>query len=212
MRSVLIALLAAATTLTAQDSKHPGRSGPRRALPVDEEVALARSAAPASVSDSATVWVFRDSTYVAAIRGSGIAECYVSRSWPASIEPHCFDAEGAATVMRIHMREVELLHRGVTPDNADREVGAAIMSGALRLPSRPAVSWMMSAEQSLISDAGQPAGRWRPHVMIYYAFLPAPRIADITAGIVTGAGTPTSSIMIVVPDFIAVRREKMSFK
>jgi hypothetical protein len=91
----------------------------------------------------------------------------VARSWQTSIEPHCFDAEGAETIMRIHLREVELLHRGSTPEEADREVGAAILSGPFRLPRRPVLSWMMSPEQSLISDAGQPAGRWRPHVMIY---------------------------------------------
>ena len=213
MRSAL-ALIVVATTLAAQESKHPGRTGPRQVLSFAEEVALARSAAPASVSDSAAVWVFSDSGYVRALpaNGNAAAACYVSRSWPKSIEPHCFDAEGAETIMKIHMREVELLHRGATPEQADREVGAAVLSGALRLPRRPVMSWMMSAEQSLISDTGQAAGRWRPHVMIYYAFLPALPGTDVAAGMVTGAGTPTSSIMIVVPDFVVVRRTGSSFK
>lgn len=212
MRSALVLLVVAGTALSAQDSKHPGRTGPRRLLPLEEEVALARSAAPAGVSDSAAVWVFSDSGYVLASSGNGAAACYVSRSWPTSLEPHCFDAEGAESIMKIHMREVELLHRGATPEQVDPELGAAIMSGALRLPRRPAMSWMMSAEQSLISDTGQPAGRWRPHVMIYYGFLPALPGAGVTSGMITGAGTPTSSITIVVPDFVTVRRTSASFK
>lgn len=201
-----------AATLGAQESMHPGRTGARRTLPQAEEIALARSAAPVSVSDSASVYVFTDSVYVLARQGSSGAACYVSRSWPASLEPHCFDREGAATIMLLHMREVELLHRGLSPQQAAREVGSAIMQGKLRLPSRPVMSYMMSAEQSLISDTGQPAGRWRPHVMIYYPFLAAPAQApDVQAGIITGAGTPTSSIMIVVPEFVTVRRTT-SFK
>lgn len=211
MRSALVLLVIAAAALSAQDSRHPGRTGPRRLLPLNEEVALARSAAPPSVSDSAAVWVFSDSGYVLASSGNGAA-CYVARSWPASLEPHCFDAEGAESIMKIHMREVELLHRGATPEQVDRELGAAIMSGTLRLPRRPAMSWMMSAEQSLISDSGRPAGRWRPHVMIYYAFLPALPGAGVNSGMITGAGTPTSSITIVVPDFVTVRRTSTSFK
>ena len=212
MRSALVFFLLVAATLPAQESKHPGRTGPRKLLDIAEEMALARSAAPPSVSDSAAVWVFTDSGYVLASRGDGSAACYVSRSWPRSIEPHCFDAEGATTIMKIHMREVELLHRGATPSQADAEVGAAIMNGSLSLPRRPVMSWMMSSEQSLISDTGQPAGRWRPHVMIYHAYLPAMARSDITAGIVSAAGTPTSSIMIVVPEFVTVRRTGTTFK
>lgn len=212
MRPAFILLVLAAAILPAQESKHPGRTGPRKLLEVTEEMALARSAAPASISDSAAVWVFTDSGYVQATRGDGSAACYVSRSWPTSIEPHCFDAEGAATIMKIHMREVELLHRGATPAQADRELGSAIMNGTLSLPRRPVMSWMMSGEQSLISDTGQAAGRWRPHVMIYYSYLPATVRPDIAAGMVSGAGTPTSSIMIVVPEFVTVRRTGTTFK
>ena len=206
MRRCLIILILASAA-QAQESRHPGRSGPRKSLPRAEEIALARSAAPASVSDSASVYVFADSTYVQAHAGSNGAACYVSRSWPTSIEPHCFDAEGAGTIMQIHMREVEMLHRGMTPDAASREIGAAILDGRLRLPHKPSISWMMSAEQSLISDTGQPAGRWRPHVMIYYPFFSgAPTTSDLQSGIVSGAGTPTSSMMFVVPEFVTVRR------
>lgn len=209
-RIALVFILAG--TLGAQESLHPGRTGARKTLPQPEEIALARSAAPPSVSDSASVYVFADSTYILAAQGSNGAACYVSRSWPASLEPHCFDREGATTIMLIHMREVELLHRGLSPEQAAREVGGAIMLGKLRLPSRPAMSYMMSAEQALISDTGQPAGRWRPHVMIYYPFLAAsPPTPDVRAGVITGAGTPTSSIMIVVPEFLTVRRTT-SFK
>ena len=198
-----------ANPLLAQESRHPGRTGPRKLLPRAEEIKLARSAAPASVSDSASVWVFTDTGYVLAERGSTGNACYVSRSWPTSIEPHCFDAEGAATMMPLHMHEVLLLHRGMTPTDADREIGARIASGALRLPRKPSMSYMMSAGQQLISDEGNPVGRWQPHVMIYYPWLESAQLGmrtpDPKAGVITGSGTATSSIMIVMPEFVPVR-------
>jgi hypothetical protein len=194
----------------AQESNDPRRAGPRTVLSRSKEVALARSAAPANISDSATVYVFTDSGFVLAERGTNDVACYVSRSWPASIEPHCFDAEGAASIMRIHMREVELLHRGLTPDAAQREMAPDIFAGKLRLPSKPAVSWMFSAEQKLISDSGQPAGRWRPHIMIYYPYLSPMPGADggaptFLGGMVSGAGTSQSSIIIPVSDFVPMK-------
>jgi hypothetical protein len=208
--AVLITLLA--PIAKAQESRDPRRAGPRKLLAASQEIALARSAAPASVSDSASVYVFTDSGYVLAERGSNGAACYVSRSWPTSVEPHCFDSEGASTILPMLMREVELLHRGLTPADAEREVGAGINSGRFRLPRRPAVSYMMSAGQELISDEGRPAGRWRPHVMIYYPFLEADegggraRPPDMKAATITGAGTASSSIVLVMPEFVPVRQ------
>jgi hypothetical protein len=198
-----------ATSGMAQESSDPRRAGTRRLLQRSEEIALARSAAPANIADSASIYVFTESGFVLAERGTNGAACYVSRSWPSSIEPHCFDAEGAASIMRIHMREVELLHRGLTPKDAEREIAPDILSGRLRLPARPAISWMFSAEQKLISDSGQPAGHWRPHIMIYYPYLPPMPGADgaphFLAGMVSGAGTAQSSFIIPVTEFVQVK-------
>src|SRR5690606_27331967 len=38
----------------------------------------------------------------------------------------------------------------------------------------PVTSYMMSAEQQLISDDGRPVGVWRPHIMIYYPWMDDP--------------------------------------
>lgn len=207
--STLLLILFPGVTV-AQESKDAGRAGPRAAMARDREIALARSGAPANISDSADVYVFRDGAYVLAEQGTNGAACYVSRSWPTSVEPHCFDAEGAATIMRLHMREVELLHKGMTPDEAERVIAPDILSGKFKLPSRPAMSWMFSAEQKLISDSGQPAGRWRPHIMIYYPYLTAMPGGDggapaFLGGMISGAGTAQSSIIVPVSDFVPVK-------
>jgi hypothetical protein len=209
-RYAVFALLLLARELPAQGVNNGGQSGRRPLLPRAEEIALARSAAPRAVSDSATVYVLTDSAYVIAVQGSSGAACYVSRDWVNSIEPHCFDPEGAQTILPMHMRRVELLHRGRSKADADRAVAEGIASGRFRLPRRPVMSYMMSAEQKLIAPNGAPAGAWRPHLMIYYPYLTAPDIGIAGAGdgsiSVVDPGLPVANIMVVTKEFVAVRR------
>jgi hypothetical protein len=64
------------------------------------EIALARSAAPASISDAAEVMVLRRDGYTTAVKGSNGFVCIVERSWanttddpqfwnPKVSSPHC---------------------------------------------------------------------------------------------------------------------------
>jgi len=195
----------------AQGVDAGGESGARKLLPRLEEIALARSAAPAPVSDSATIYVLTATRYEVAVKGTSGAACYVSRDWLSSLEPHCFDREGAATILPMSMRRVELLHQGKSKGEADAEVARGLADGTFRLPMRPAMSYMMSAEQRLVAPNGQPAGRWMPHLMIYYPYLTsdgigvAGRPAADTPSVVD-PGLPTANIMVVVKDFVPVRR------
>ena len=210
-RSLLFAILTigAASSAAAQEPGS-GQAGPRSILPRDREITLAQSAAPAAVSDSATIYVFTDHGYEVAVRGTNGAACYVSRSWIDAIEPHCFDVEGAETIMRMEMRQVELMHQGKSPAEAEREVAAGVLSGAFRLPRRPAVSYMLSAAQELISDTGRRVGPWKPHLMIYYPYLTAAdaglsETAPSAGLLMVGSGTASANLMVVVPDFVQPR-------
>jgi hypothetical protein len=196
---------------SAAQSKTAGQAGPRRLLPRAEEIALARSAAPAGVSTGATVWVFADSGYVVAEKGTNGVACYVSRSWVESVEPHCFDSEGAETILPIEMRTVELRHRGMSHDEVEREIAAGLSSGRFRTPRRPALSWMLSGAQQLVSDDGTPVGKWRPHLMIYYPYLTAAELGlgpvpDFKGAVLVDGGTPTSNLMIVTSGFMQPER------
>jgi hypothetical protein len=209
--SLVVAILLTATATVpaplAAQSATAGRAGVRRLLPRAEEIALARSAAPREVSSDATVWVLTDSGYVVAVQGGRGVACYVSRSWPASVEPHCFDEEGAQTIMPIEMRRVELRHRGVAREAEDREIAAGLASGRFRTPRRPVLSWMLSEAQRLISDEGTPVGKWRPHLMIYYPYLTAAELGmgptpDVKSAVLVDGGTATSNLMIVTSEFV----------
>jgi hypothetical protein len=213
IRLALLAVMplgAASSSAHCQDdNRHPGRVGRRAVLERGFEIALAKSAAPYNVSDSATVWLFADSGYVVGARGTNGVECYVSRGWPEALEPHCFDAEGAKTILPMELRRVELLHQGKQPDVVEREIAEALAAGKFRLPRRPAMSYMMSAGQVLYSDDGRRVGRWQPHIMIYYPYLDGRDVGlattDGKTAMVTGNGGATSSITVIVREFVEPR-------
>jgi hypothetical protein len=211
MRAALLLLVVAAPA--AVPARVPaqtalaGQAGPRRLLSRADEIALARSAAPRYVSRGATVWLLTDSGYVVAEPGTKGVACYVSRSWIESVEPHCFDEEGARSIMPIEMRRVELRHQGVSRADEEREIAAGLASGRFRLPRRPVLSWMLSGGQRLISDEGKPVGRWRPHLMIYYPYLTAAELgldstSDLKNAVLVDGGTATSNLMIVTSEFV----------
>jgi hypothetical protein len=188
----LILLLALVSGQAAAQSAGAGRAGPRDILPREREVALARTAAPAAVSRKATVMVLTERGFETAVKGTNGVTCVVNRSHPQSLEPHCFDAEGSATILPMELKRTELLREGKSPAEIDREIAAGLLDGTYRLPRRPAMSYMMSPEQVLYSDEGRKVGRWKPHLMIYYPHLAS---ADLGLG-----GPPSSEAALVVDD------------
>lgn len=210
MRSCGTLLLAGSLSTPAlAQSVEAGRAGPRPVLDRAREVALALSAAPPAVSAEASVLAWTGSGFETARQGSNGVTCYVARSWPRSLEPHCFDEEGSRTILLIHLRQMELWSQGREGADVEAEIAEGLRSGAFRLPSRPAMSYMMSAGQQLVDDEGTPVGRWRAHLMIYYPYLTQ---ADLGLGpvpatdaaLVVDPGTPLSNIMIVLSDFVEV--------
>jgi hypothetical protein len=203
---VLVLTLAVALPLAAQGAA-AGRTGPRIMLPRDREIALARSAAPPEVSGEATVMILTERGFEVAETGRNGVTCVVNRSQPDSLEPHCFDVEGSATVLPIELRRTELLREGKSLAEIEREIGQGLVAGTYRLPRRPAMSYMMSSGQVLYDDDGTRVGKWQPHLMIFYPNLtpadlglggaPSPQ-----AAIVVDPGQSLSNIMVVVKTFV----------
>jgi hypothetical protein len=208
--AVVVLLALGAAPLLAQAAT-AGRAGPRIMLPRDREIALARSAAPADVSRDATVMVLTERGFEIVEKGTNGVTCVVNRSQPQSLEPHCFDAEGSATVLPIELRRTELLREGKSSAEIDREIGEGLLSGKYRLPRRPAMSYMMSSGQVLFNDEGKRVGRWRPHLMIFYPNLTSGDLGlggtpSPEAAVVVDPGMPLSNIMVVVKDFVEPAR------
>lgn len=200
-------LLAQIPALLAAQGAGAGRPGRRPILPREAEIALARSAAPASVSATARVFVFTDTGYVVADSGASEVVCLVSRSWPTSLEPSCYDGEAAATVMPIEMFRVLRYHQDSAVAGIEAAIAAGLMDGRFRLPARPAVQYMMSSGQRLVSDDGKAVGAWRPHLMIHVPYLTNAMVGhrgepDLNGGLVVDSGRPTANLMVVVPAFV----------
>ena len=210
MRPSALVLVALPIWTATAGAQAPGtyQSGRRALLPRAREIALARSAAPPAVSDSATIYVLGEQGYEIAVRGTNGNTCYVDRSRVEAIAPQCFNAEGAATIMEMEMHRIALLHEQHSVAEADREIADGLASGRFRLPRRPALCYMMSAAQNLFDDDGKPVGHWYPHLMWYIPYITAVEIglgktgSDGTTTIVQWEGSPLASVMIVVRDFL----------
>src|SRR5258706_13671997 len=79
-------LLGAVLPAAAQQSG-AGRPGPRPLLPRDREMALARSAAPASVTAGARGYIFTDTRHLVAGRGTNAERSLGYPKMPAKLPP-----------------------------------------------------------------------------------------------------------------------------
>jgi hypothetical protein len=138
------------------------------------EIALARSAAPASISDGAEVMVLDREGYKTAVKGSNGFLCIVERSWaqnendsefwnPKMRAPHCFNAQAAKSFAPIYLMKTKLVLAGKSKAEIAREMAAALDKNDLPALEPGAMAYMMSKQQYL-NDRGK---SWRPHVMFY---------------------------------------------
>ena len=189
------------STLAAQS-----RTAPRPVMDRAVEIALARSAAPAQISATARVWTWNGSRYEVAEQGSSGVNCFLARAWVPSVEPHCLDAEASRTILPILMHKIELYAQGRTDTLVEREVAAGIRSGRFKLPTRPAVSYMMSAAQELVGGNGTAVGAWQPHLMIYYPNWTGEQVGlpgfvpDV--GFIENPGTPLAAFVVPLKTFV----------
>jgi hypothetical protein len=140
------------------------------------EVALARSAAPASISNAAEVMVLRRDGYTTAVKGTNGFVCIVERSWatltddpqfwnPKIRAPHCFNSPAARTVLPIFLRKSTLVLAGESKAEITAAIASALDKKELPPLAAETMVYMMSKQQYL-NDAGK---SWHPHVMFYAA-------------------------------------------
>ena len=148
-----------------------------------EEVALARSAAPAAISGAATIYVMTDTGYVEAAKGTDGFTCLVIRSFlmpsadsaatwePRVRAPHCYNAVAARTIVPNVLYRAQAAFRGVPQARVEAGVRAAYASHRWPATGPGALAYMLSPAQWLAPDNPH----WKPHMMF---FLPAGRPAS----------------------------------
>jgi hypothetical protein len=138
------------------------------------EIALARSAAPSSISDGAEVMVLGREGYKTAVKGTNGFLCIVERSWgqgtdeaefwnPKMRAPHCFNAQGARSVAPIYLMKTKLVLEGKSKAEIAEAIKTGLDTKTLPLLEPGAMAYMMSKEQYL-NDQGK---SWRPHAMFF---------------------------------------------
>jgi hypothetical protein len=179
--AALVAMASAALPVqarTAQTSR--STMGPVAAYLIANrasEIALARSAAPPSISGQAEVMVLGRNGFEVAVPGTNHFVCLVERSWdaavgsrnfwdPGSRGPDCFNQAAALSYLPIVFMKTRLALEG----KSEAQIGAAVQAAFDRnkLPAMQsgAMCYMMS-KQANFSNGG---GNWHPHLMFFVPF------------------------------------------
>jgi hypothetical protein len=142
----------------------------------NSEIALARTAAPASISDAAEVMVLGRDGFATAVKGTNGFVCLVERSWGAATDdrgfwnpkvraPICFNPPAARTVVPIFLMKTKLVLAGKSKTEIVQATAAAFDNKKLAALEPGAMCYMLSKQQYL-SDEGM---NWHPHVMFFVA-------------------------------------------
>jgi hypothetical protein len=192
----LVVVLGTAGQAQAQDAKAPY---PNMA-PLDQylmernaEIALARSAAPESISRDAEVRVLGRHGYETVVKGRNGFVCMVQRSWTAGVDDPdfwnpklraaiCFDPPAARTYLPLTIKKTESVLAARSKAQMFEDIKAAFDKKKLPTLESGAMCYMMS-KQSYLSDRD---GHWHPHLMF---FVPE------TDAVTWGANLPGSPIL-----------------
>jgi hypothetical protein len=174
---ILLAALGLAGVGQAQDSKttYPSMAPIAQYLMTDQaEIALARSAAPASISGDATIVVLKQHGYETAVKGKNGFVCIVERSWMSPLDwpefwnpkmrgPICFNPPAVRSVLPFTYKRTEMILSGLSrPQIVDR-LKQAVAKKEIPALEPGAMSYMLSHEQNL----GDAPVHWHPHLMFY---------------------------------------------
>jgi len=219
MLNALSIVFAAGLAVAGTEPRYP----PISAYLMDRaaEIALARSAAPPTVSARATVKVLTPAGYVVADQGSNGSVCLVLRGFTAPTytpvqfrgivydpkihAPICFTPAAVQDVLPYYELRTALAMEGRPPDAITTGIEAAYAQGRLPHRDRVTFAYMWSAHQHL----GPGIDAWRPHMMVFAPYYtnemlggnpfggPAPQLSD-------DAGTPFSVVVIPVDPALAL--------
>jgi len=176
---VFMVQIVGATSLAgaqAENAPYPSMAPLDRYLIPDQnaEIALARSAAPASISDAAEVMVLGRAGYATAVKGTNGFLCLVERSWGAATgqsdfwnpklrAPICFNPPAARTFAPIFLMKTKLVLAGKSKTEIVQATASALDRKELPALEPGAMCYMMSKQQYL----GDRDMRWHPHLMFF---------------------------------------------
>ena len=163
----------------------------------NDEIALARSAAPESISRDAEVLVLGQHGYETAVKGKNGFVCVVERGWMGPLNgedaanfwnpkvrgPVCYNPPAARSILPLTYKRTEMVLAGQSKAQIINGIKTFITQ---KLPPLEpgGMSYMMSKEQYL-TDNGR--HNWIAHLMFY---------TPLMDGAVWGADLPNSPVML----------------
>jgi hypothetical protein len=156
------------------------------------EIALARSAAPESISRDSKVLVLGRHGFETAVKGKNGFVCIVERSWTSAPDPDfwnpkvrtpiCLNAAAARSYLPRTIKRTDLILAGRTKAQTDAAIVAAVDKKELPAMEPGAMCYMMSKQ----GYGGDTVKHWPSHLMFYYSQ---------TDPATWGAGLPGSPIL-----------------
>ncbi len=169
---VLIALFGAAWPIQAQDATVQDSKSPYPSMaPIeqyrmnrDAEIALARTAAPPSISRDAEVLVLGQKNFETAVPGKNGFVCLVGRAFagpltnpefwsPKNRSPICLNPPAARSLLPYAMKEAGMALAGASKAQIADAIRIAVARKELGAPESGSMSYMMSKE-AYLTDRG----------------------------------------------------------
>jgi len=210
----LLVVLGTAYQAMAQDATtpYPNMAPIEQYLMVDRsaEIALARSAAPESVSRDAEVQVLGRDGFETAVKGKNGFVCIVGRGWTSAPDsefwnpkvrvPMCVNAAAARSYLLRLTEITELALAGHTLAQVNEAIAAAIAKKELPPMESGAMCYMMGKQ----GYGGDSAPHWPSHLMFFYSDMdPAIWGANLPGSPVVGMNDPVEHLTQFV---VAVQR------
>lgn len=159
----------------------------------DNEIVMARSAAPESISRDAEIMVLGRHGYETTNQGTNGFVCVVQRSWIAPFDdpefwnpkgraPICLNQAAVRSFLPVIIKRTELVLAGQSKAQMFEDLKAAVDKKELPAMEPGAMCYMMS-KQAYLSDRDP---HWHPHLMFF---------TPLTEPAVWGADLPGSPIM-----------------
>jgi hypothetical protein len=161
------AVFSGAWTTRAQDAKapYPKMAPIRQYMMADRnaEIALARTAAPESISRDAEVLVLGRHGYETAVKGKNGFVCLVERSWnapddnpefwnPKNRSPDCYNPPAARTILPLILKRAELVLAGQSKGQIREGIEAF---GRKEVPAlQPGAMCYMMSKEAYLTDQG----------------------------------------------------------
>ena len=179
------------------------------------EIALARSAAPASISRDATVMVLGRHGYTTAVEGKNGFVCVVERGWMSPFDapqfwnpkmrgPICFNPPAARSILPLTLKRTDLVLSGLSKAQVMDGIKTSLRAKQLPALEPGAMSYMMSKQGYL----GDGVGHWHSHLMFYVPLTkPSSWGADLPGSPVLlnpqfmGAPEPLTEFMVPVAEW-----------